>query len=628
MAKAMAMLQGLGQKVSGKEHHECRTLQVNMPPPRPVDIEFNKITLTVSEGLRSKNKKTILKGVSGLFKSGQLTAIMGPSGAGKSSLMNALTGFSTKGITGSIRAGDSLCELTPNSSMRTLKTYRKKSCYILQDDRLNPLFTVSELMKFAADMKLGDTLTEKLKMSVITDIISTLGLSGSENTRCANLSGGQKKRLSIAVELIDNPPVLFLDEPTTGLDSRTSGQCMEMLKNLAKNGRTIVCTIHQPPASIYTMFDQVYILAEGMCIYHGASEDTVPYLASVGLQCPVYHNPADYILEIATGEYGKFNEFLAEKCSNQVTIEKPAPILPVADKKIEAISFGKTSVIVNPPDEVYKFGKLFKRCCMQHYRDWTVSHLKVFMHIMIGVLLGLLYERCGSDASKTFSNLSFLLVSTVYLSYTSLMPAVLKIPMELSVLKKENFNNWYNLKTYYAALLVTGMPLQILYSFVYSVPSYFLSGQPAEPSRFIMFVLTLANVALLAEAMGFVLGTCFNPVNGTFLGAIWTCAMIVYAGFLVMFAHMSPMMRVISYGSFLRHAFEALVLAMYSYGRQPLICPENITYCHLKHPSELIKEFSFKQGNFWTDTTVLVVEIIVIRILAYFTLKRSVKRSG
>ncbi|XP_021201250.3 dnaJ homolog subfamily C member 10 [Helicoverpa armigera] len=599
MAKAMAMLQGLGQKVSGKEQNECRTLQVNMPPPRPVDIEFNEITLKVSVGLTSRKTKTILKGVSGLFKSGELTAIMGPSGAGKSSLMNALTGFATNGVTGSIRAGDSVCELRPKSSLRSLKAYRKKSCYILQDDRLNPLFTVAELMKFAADMKLGDTLTDKLKLSVIAEILCTLGLSGSENTRCDNLSGGQKKRLSIAVELIDNPPVLFLDEPTTGLDSRTSAQCMEMLKNLARNGRTIVCTIHQPPASIYSMFDQVYMLAEGMCIYHGSSENTVPYLASVGLQCPKYHNPADYILEIATGEYGKFNEFLAEKCSNNECVDKPA-LLAVPDIKSEVLSLGKTSIIINPPHELYKFGKLFKRCIVQQYRDWTVSHLKLLMHMVIGVLLGLLYERAGSDASKTLSNLSFLLVSTVYLCYTSLMPAVLKIPTEMSILKKENFNNWYNLKTYYAALLITGMPLQVVYSFVYSVPSYFLSGQPMESYRFLMFVITLANVALLAEAMGNVIGTCFNPVNGTFLGAVWTCAMIVYAGYLVLLAHMHPVMRAVSHASFLRYAFEALVLSIYSNGRQPLMCPD--TYCHLRLKLIVISCFLIGAVNL-TDIT-------------------------
>ncbi|KAL4715548.1 hypothetical protein ACJJTC_009174 [Scirpophaga incertulas] len=626
MTSAIAMLQGLSQKITNKEQQECRTLQVNMPAPNAVDIEFTNITLKLSEGLRSK-KKTILKSVSGLFRSGELTAIMGPSGAGKSSLMNALTGFSTTGVTGTIRAGDSICKLDKRErSIHSLKSYRKKSCYILQDDRLNPLFTVRELMQFAADMKLGSNLSERLKTSVISEILDTLGLSGTEDTRCGNLSGGQKKRLSIAVELIDNPPVIFLDEPTTGLDSLTSAQCIEMLKNLARDGRTIVCTIHQPTASIYSIFDQVYILAEGLCIYHGRSANTVPYLASSGFQCPKYHNPADYILEIANGEYGKFNQMLAERCSKQAPIEK---MLPESQnvRPLEEYSCEKISIVINPPHELYKFGILFKRCIIQQYRDWTVTHLKVMLHIVIGVMLGLLFQQCGTDGSKTFSNLGYLIISITYLCYTSLMPAVLKFPLELAVLKKENFNNWYNLKTYYAAILVTGVPMQIWFSFVYSVPSYFLTGQPQEFSRFLMFVMVLAQVTLLADGIGNVIGTCVNPVNGTFFGAIITCAMIVYAGFLVLLSHMSPFMRAVSQASYMRHALEAMVLSLYAYGREPLPCPETKLYCHARYPTEIIKQFSFKSNNYWRNIGILFAEIIVIRIIAYLTLRRSIKKS-
>uniref|UniRef100_A0A1B0DPR0 Uncharacterized protein n=1 Tax=Phlebotomus papatasi TaxID=29031 RepID=A0A1B0DPR0_PHLPP len=161
---------------------------------------------------------------------------MGPSGAGKSSLLNAISGFRSDGVKGAI------------------KVNRKESCYITQDDLHQPLLTVEEIMNVACELKIKNPVN---KRSLIDDILNSLNLSAKRANTAKQLSGGEKRRLSIALELVANPSVLFLDEPTSGLDEVTAAQCVRLLRDLTKQGRTIVCTIHQPSGAVLRLFDQV-----------------------------------------------------------------------------------------------------------------------------------------------------------------------------------------------------------------------------------------------------------------------------------------------------------------------------------------------------------------------------------
>ncbi|KAL2742768.1 hypothetical protein V1477_008257 [Vespula maculifrons] len=586
-----------------------------------IDIQFFDLVYEVQDGFRG-SKKQILKGINGLFKSGDLTAIMGPSGAGKSTLLNILTGFKQdKSMKGKINY------LNNKGNNETWNEYKKYSCYILQEDQLPNLFTVNEAMIISTNLKLGNNLNRKAKQILIDDILDTLDLIHTKNTRTNKLSGGQKKRLSIALELVDNPPVMFLDEPTTGLDSSSSLQCVTMLQKLAKGGRTIICTIHQPSAVIYMMFDHVYLLADGRCMYEGAAKNTIDYFAQLGLHCPKYHNPADYMLEIVSNEYGNFNDQLVATIENNKTIWRAKSSMKnqsiiddngIKDYKREE----KTTVLINTPSEFTRFWILLNRCFVQFYRDWTLSYLKLLVHFSVGLFLGLFFDNAGMDSNKTISNISFIMVSIIYLCYTSMMPAVLKFPLEMAMLKKERFNNWYQLRTYYLALLIANIPIQLLFSFIYCSISYFLSNQPLDWDRFLMFFVIFVLIMLIADSFGLVIGTLVNPVNGTFLSVIIFSMFIILAGFFIFFNHMPKYLYYFSYLNYMRYALEGVVQSLYGYNREKLDCPD-LTYCHFRIPQMVFIELGMTNTKYWFDVIILIINFLFYRIVAYYTLKRN-----
>jgi len=274
-------------------------------------LTFNHVSYSVSNG-NEKGNKTILKELSGRFKSGELTAILGPSGAGKTSLMNILAGFKISGTE---------ADLQVDGCRRDSRSFRKMAAYITQKDHLLLHLSINEYMNFAAQLKLGNAVDEEEQTAAVERVMKMLGLSESRHTRVSCLSGGECKRLSIALELVNNPSILFVDEPTSGLDSASSLQCIELLRQIAHSGRTVVATIHQPSSRLLEMFDHLYILSGGKCMYQGSVADLVPFLATRNLICPNYHNPADFVMDVAAAEHGEVSVDLVDNVNRSVNHE-------------------------------------------------------------------------------------------------------------------------------------------------------------------------------------------------------------------------------------------------------------------------------------------------------------------
>lgn len=126
------------------------------------------------------------------------------------------------------------------------------------------------------------------------EILKVLNLGDNLKTLVKDLSGGERKRLSIGVELVTNPPIMFFDEPTSGLDSVTSLQIITYLKRLAENGRIVACVVHQPSSKIMQLFDAVLVMAKGEVLYSGPQEQLLEQFSKFNFVCPQYYNPADF----------------------------------------------------------------------------------------------------------------------------------------------------------------------------------------------------------------------------------------------------------------------------------------------------------------------------------------------
>ncbi|KAK7336923.1 hypothetical protein VNO77_17476 [Canavalia gladiata] len=301
-----------GESISGSTspHTLCARQRGMVLPFEPHSITFDEVTYAVDMPQEMRNrgvvedKLLLLKGVSGAFRPGVLTALMGVTGAGKTTLMDVLAGRKTGGYIGG--------NISISGYPKKQETFARISGYCEQNDIHSPHVTVYESLLYSAWLRLSpdiDAETRKMFIEEVMELVelkplrhALVGLPGVNG-----LSTEQRKRLTIAVELVANPSIIFMDEPTSGLDARAAAIVMRTVRNTVDTGRTVVCTIHQPSIDIFESFDELLLMKQGgEEMYVGPLGHHSSHLISYfeGIQgvnkIKDGYNPATWMLEVTT----------------------------------------------------------------------------------------------------------------------------------------------------------------------------------------------------------------------------------------------------------------------------------------------------------------------------------------
>ncbi|KAL0659096.1 hypothetical protein Bca4012_079681 [Brassica carinata] len=274
----------------------------NALPFKPLTFTFQDVCYFVQTP--QGKKVQLLSNVTGAFKPGVLTALMGVSGAGKTTLMDVLSGRKTRGdIEGEIQVG---------GYRKVQETFARVSGYCEQFDIHSPNLTIEESLEYSAWLRLPSTINSETKRAILREVLETIELEDIKDSLVglpgvSGLTTEQRKRLTIAVELVANPSIIFMDEPTTGLDARAAAIVMRAVKNITETGRTVVCTIHQPGTDIFEAFDELVLMKNGgRIIYHGPlgqhSSNVIEYFMRIpGVpEMKENTNPATWLLDITS----------------------------------------------------------------------------------------------------------------------------------------------------------------------------------------------------------------------------------------------------------------------------------------------------------------------------------------
>ena len=447
-----------------------------------------------------------------------------------------------------------------------------------QDDVLLAGLTPLEMLVYAAELKLPRGDTKAARLARVHAVLAELNLGHDDmSTRIGSvdqrgLSGGQRKRVSVGLELLTNPAVLLCDEPTSGLDAKMAADVVAILRSLSsRKGRTVVATIHQPSFQLFSSFDSLLLLSSGRVAYHGAARDAASHFGALGCPTPCGENPADHMmLLLQDAAEARGVDFVAAWAAGGAAAAGPS-LAADAEASSPLGASGRGSVWVAacdaPSAARIGYGRqswiLLRRTLYDAFKDPSKVLKTMVLKSMVGMLSGTIWFGQGRSGSYSdiFSITGALFMCVTTATLEVLLDTVLEFPLSRSLLMRELANGHYTLPAYYTARTVANLVFACFNTVLVAVPVYFMVGLSLRADKFAIFAGCLVLLEFIGSSIGIAVGCTSKDINDartTLLPLL--VPLLVFSGYVVPYANIPLYFRWAYYASFFQYAFAILMI--------------------------------------------------------------------
>lgn len=583
-----------------------------------VDVQFSLRWTDVSYSIKDRKgrEKQILSGVSGVVHPGEMVAIMGPNGSGKTTLLNILAGRVLRGeIYGKIEIGFDGHPLQGNADHLVFNDddslhwqerppcWKRMMSYVEQESSLYPTLTVKETILFTAHLKLEepdpnirerkcDRLMEQFGLTAVKDTI--VG-----DTLLRGVSGGEKRRVAICNELISELGMIFLDEPTSGVDTSTSLYLCTHLKDLARHRRTaVLLTIHQPRQNLLHLFDKILLMTVGgRMVFFGTIDQALNYFKEIGFECPEHENPGDYFLDLVTmstlteedkqeskERIAQIAQSWEDRNRNVILLEdthhpedeshelqqQSGNVQPTNGSHLQTSHPGENSLHEDrqfklhshPRDPVSEFGLLLHRSFLVMIRDYPVLIGAACSMLLVSLLLGFIFFQLSKSKFEGIQGrLGLLFFIVAHIIFSVMMPQVPVFALDRAVIRRERYASTYRVALAYMARLISILPYLVIINTIFCFIIYYIAGLRTDGFQyFIIFWATIMALVYASLCLGLLIAGSVKTVQmGQIVGPMVMVVLLIFAGNLVNSRSITWILRWIQYTSIAFYGYEALI---------------------------------------------------------------------